>query len=752
MTVATVPSVEPTPHKRRFGVTPVVELAVLAIAATCAAITYFTVTGDGASQRLLTPPIVALLLVANLLPGVALLVLIGRRFAKARSARAGMGSDGGLHVRLVGIFSVLAAVPVLLVTLFASLLFQYGVEFWFSDRARGMLENASSLAQENYSWEISRVNRETVTMRGDLLSYLQSMPIDGKTFAEGLAYQLYRRELSEALVVQVTPNNEVQSIVLVNPYERDDLKNVIAPDMVAELDSGKEAVELRSPDRIGVLTYLDKPNRIYIYAARVFEEALGAQMQRAQAIQSDYSSLRLRSRSLQLQFNGALLALSLLIVGVAVWVAIAVADRLVRPISELVDAAQNVAGGDLAVRVPEPKAKDEIGTLARVFNAMTGRLETQRNDLVTANAQLDSRRALIEAVMSGVSAGVISIGADRKVRLINSPARALLRKGEEDPVGQPFHHVAPELNAMLDDETRERVVQVMAGGEALTLAVKITRDEGGFVFTFDDITQQLNDQRRAAWSDVARRIAHEIKNPLTPIQLAAERLQRRYGKKIESDDGTFAKLTATIVRQVGDLRRMVDEFSSFARMPKPLFRNESLLDIARQSMFLHEVAHPAIAFNMVASDHLPSIICDRRQIGQAFTNVIKNAIEAIEPREEVDADFKGEVRFSLRPDADGKRILVEVCDNGIGLPVERDRIVEPYMTTRSRGTGLGLAIVKKIVEEHCGTITFADRTGGGTVVSIAFDLEMLATMISNPEEGSAEPRPTALTRSGKPNT
>ncbi len=749
MTAVAEPTAQNIPPKRRFGVTPVVELAVIALAVTFAAVTYFIIAGESASQRLLTPPMVALLLVANLLPGGALLVLIGRRIARSRSARAGMGGGSGLHVKLVALFSVLAAVPVLVVTLVSSLLFQYGVEFWFSDRARGMLENASSLARENYAWEVNRVNRETVTMRDDLRFYLKTMPIDGKPFVEGLAYQLYRRELSEALIVQISPKNGIQSLALVNPYERDDLEKVIKPEMVASVDGGTESVMVRSPDRIGVFTYLDRANHIYIYSARVFEEALATQMQRAAAIQSDYASLRQRSRALQLQFNGALLLLSLLIVGAAVWVAIAVADRLVRPISELVGAARGVAAGDLAVRVPEPKAQDEIGTLARAFNSMTGRLEGQRTELVTANAQLESRRALIEAVMSGVSAGVISIAADRGVRLINAPARALLRQGNEDPVGRPLKQVAPELDAMLDGDEREAVVQITTGGEALTLAVKITRDEAGQVLTFDDITQQLNDQRRAAWSDVARRIAHEIKNPLTPIQLAAERLQRRYGKKIENDDGTFTKLTRTIVRQVGDLRQIVDEFSSFARMPKPLFREESLLDIARQAMFLHEVAHPTIRFELDAPEHAPTIVCDRRQLGQALTNIVKNAVEAIEARGEGEALPQGEICLTIEEGSEN-RVLLTVADNGVGLPIERDRILEPYMTTRSRGTGLGLAIVKKIIEEHFGAIAFSDRVGGGTCVTLSFDTELLANMGGDAlEDDSGDPPVKVLTRTGK---
>lgn len=740
--------INPVAGKRRLGVTPAFELVVVGVAIIFAVVTYFVLTQDSGSQRLLTPPIVALLLVANLVPGGALLVLIGRRVARGRSARAGMGGGSGLHVRLVAIFSTLAAIPVLLVTAVSSLLFQYGVEFWFSDRARGMLENAQSLAQSSYQNLLSDVGNHTSAMSGDLAAGLRETAIDSLPFREFFARQVYYRSLSEAVIFTVQENGSIDTVALVNPYERD-LTKEIDPALLGQIDKEGERATTASGDRIRAIARLPGSDNLYLYAGRLSNVGeMSSQTRRAQAVLEDYRALVQRSRALQLRFNGGLLILSLLIIGAAVWVAIRVADRLVRPISELVGAARDVATGDLAARVPETKAVDEIGTLARVFNVMTQRLEGQRNELVTANAQLESRRALIEAVMSGVSAGVISIAADRTVRLINAPARALLRQDGDAPVGQHLSAIAPELDALLDGNERESVMQVMVGGEALTLAVKVTRDEAGQVLTFDDITQQLNDQRRAAWSDVARRIAHEIKNPLTPIQLAAERLQRRYGNKIESDDGTFARLTGTIVRQVGDLRRMVDEFSSFARMPKPIFREESLLDIGRQSMFLHEVAHPAIGFRVEAEDNLPSVVCDRRQIGQALTNVIKNAVEAIDAREGPIADTPGEVIMQLSV-AERDRVVLTLSDNGIGLPAERDRIVEPYMTTRSRGTGLGLAIVKKIVEEHFGTVSFADRQGGGTVVTISFDTSMLSEMVGDMKEDGAEERPSALTRMGK---
>ena len=466
----------------------------------------------------------------------------------------------------------------------------------------------------------------------------------------------------------------------------------------------------------------------------------------ARSVFADYKLLLSRLYAIQIQFNIVLLIISLLVIGAVVFVALAVADRLVRPVGELVAAARRVEGGDLTARVAAPTTQDEVGTLANAFNAMTSRLQEQTSALVSANSQLDSRRALIEAVMSGVTAGVISIGHDGVVRLINSSAIALLGVGENAPVGQPLSAVSSDLDALRHGDAREAVIQITARGEARTLAVKITGDEDGQVLTFDDITQQLLDQRRAAWSDVARRIAHEIKNPLTPIQLAAERLQRRYGKQIAADDGTFTRLTDTIVRQVGDLRRMVDEFSSFARMPKPVFREESLLDIGRQALFLHEVAHGDIRFDLVHDEPPPMLVCDRRQIGQALTNIVKNAVEAIEA---LAVESPRSVVMTLSQDNDGRQVTISVADSGVGLPFERDRIVEPYMTTRARGTGLGLAIVKKIVEEHFGTMAFSDRDGGGTIVTMTFDAAMLATLdcgIDSDVTADAESRLSALTR------
>jgi two-component system, NtrC family, nitrogen regulation sensor histidine kinase NtrY len=493
-----------------------------------------------------------------------------------------------------------------------------------------------------------------------------------------------------------------------------------------------------SADRIEAVTRLYPGKNIYLYASRISDRQALMQTERAKTVLADYDGLVDRSRRLQLIFNGALFLISLLIVSIAVWIALKVADRLVRPVGELVDAARRVAGGDLTARVAAP-GNDEVGTLSRAFNQMTQQLGEQ-------TGALERRRALIEAVLTGVSAGVVSVDADRSVRIMNASAQAFLATGAVSPIGQSLASLAPELDAVLDHRDRDGVIQLTTGGEARTLAVKVVADESGHVLTFDDITQQLTDQRRAAWSDVARRIAHEIKNPLTPIQLAAERLKRRYASEVVSDPATFERLTDTIVRQVGDLRRMVDEFSSFARMPKPIFREETLIDIARQALFLHEVAHPMISFKFDAPEVGPVMVCDRRQLGQALTNIVKNAVEAIAAQTGGEA-AGGSIELSLARHENGI-IAIDVADSGVGLPGERERLVEPYVTTRARGTGLGLAIVKKIVEEHFGAMSFADRPGGGTIVSLAFDPSLLAPLVGRSEELEDARMPAELARQG----
>jgi two-component system nitrogen regulation sensor histidine kinase NtrY len=701
-------------------------------------LSFWLLRRSGEPGTLLSPPVIALLLIANLIPAIALMVLFSRKVAMDRAERGGLGS-GRLHTRLVALFSVVAAVPTVLVAIFASLLFQSGLEFWFSDRARGMLENTVQVARSSYDREVDRVSAETAAASGNLGEYLHTVPVDDPRFAEAFGrLQVYNRGLSEAIIFTYGRDKQIRTIALVNPYNRP-LEKVITQDKIAQLKN-REVISINSADRIGALTKLNYGADAYLYAARVFDPEFRDQINRANDVLHDYRSLLKRSRANQLRFNAALLLGALIIVGLAIFTALKIADRLVRPVGQLVTAAGRIEEGDFSTRVPVSNTEDEIHTLATAFNRMTGRLEEQTGALKSANTQLETRRAFIEAVLSSVTAGVIALDSKNRVLLINRSAETLLQKAQEHLEGQALAKIAPDLDEFLRGDEGEADVIVVAGAGQRTLAVKRVRYQDGSVLTFDDITDQLTDQRRAAWSDIARRIAHEIKNPLTPIQLAAERLQRRFGQEISSDKDTFEQLTGTIVRQVGDLRRMVDEFSNFARMPKPAFHEENVHDIARQALFLHEVAHPGIAFALDPPEGEFRMVCDRRQLGQALTNVVKNGVEAIESRKSRGEHSLAGDRVELRLHAEDRHLIIDVLDNGIGLPEDRERLTEPYMTTRVRGTGLGLAIVKKIVEEHMGEIAFLDRNGGGTHVRISFDTDKLAVLGANDEQQTGEDR------------
>ena len=687
-------------------------------------ITWYAVTTQSQRGQLLPTDLTATLLVGTLVPAMAILVLLGRRLALQRAAE-NAGGGGQLHVRLVFFFSLISAIPTLLVVIFASWLFQYGVEFWFSDSSRGLLENSNKLARGYYEQTQRDMEYESLAMAGDLREVLGQVPINDPQFKEFYAYQILHRKLNDSAILQRGANGSLSTAVLSDP-DKGEVTDRIAPQDMRRLDSGEQMVVRASADRIEAITPIDRRAGIYLFTTRRSDLLAFSMGQRAENIVRAYDVLTKRARSLQLQINVALFAASLALVGLSIWFALRFADRQVKPLYDLVDAARQVGAGNFSMRVEGRTGADEIGLLNRAFNRMTQQLEKQTQALVGANQQLGERRAFIEAVLESVTAGIISTNPAGEVLLMNSSAqKLLLDRGAEPPIGVRLAEIAPQIAALAEAGQHGGIVQYAKGSELLTLAVKATRGHAGDVITFEDITRQLIDQRQAAWSDVARRIAHEIKNPLTPIQLATERLKRRYTKLITADTELFEELTGTIIRRVGDLRRMVDEFSSFARLPKPVFRREDPVDLARQALFLQEVARPDINFAFDAQGDVGAIACDRHQFGQAMTNVLKNAVEAIEARQKLaGADYRGRIAVSLR--MAGEALEVRVADNGVGLPQDRERIVEPYVTTREKGTGLGLAIVNKIVEEHGGEMTFAPGDLEGTVVTMRFARDPLA--------------------------
>ncbi|AXB76681.1 HAMP domain-containing histidine kinase [Novosphingobium sp. P6W] len=709
---------------RRANIFAFMEVISVAAFLTMTVATWVALNNGGDKRELLPSNLTASLLVGTLVPAMAILVLLGRRMALRRAAES-IGGTGQMHVRLVFIFSLISAVPTLLVVVFASWLFQSGVEFWFSDSSRGLLENANKLARGYYEQTLRDVGYESVAMAQNSREVLTTNPVASRRFQEFLSFQVVRRNLSFAAIIQIDGEGNQRTPIIADPDNQAE-NNRISQDVLARLDKGEPYVATAMDNRIVAAAPIDRSSGVYLLVIRSSDLLSLGQGERAENIVQAYEVLTSRARVLQLRFNVALFVASLALVGLAVWFALRFADRQVAPLYELVDAARRVGAGNYALRIEGRTGADEIGLLNRAFNRMTGQIEKQTQALLGANRQLHERRLFIEAVLESVTSGIVSLDDQGRILLMNSTAQKLLtdRSGEV-PEGMPIAELAPPIAALVEQGSSDGIVQYNRGGDLLTLAVKTSRDATGYVITFEDITRQLLDQRTAAWSDVARRIAHEIKNPLTPIQLATERLSRRYLKQITDNPELFQDLTRTIIRQVGELRKMVDEFSSFARLPKPVFRAEDPAALTRQALFLQEVARPHIDFAFSADRDIGTIDCDRHQFGQAMTNVLKNAVEAIEAKAKTaDEGYRGAISVEVVDHEHS--ILVRVTDNGIGLSQDKERLIEPYVTTREKGTGLGLAIVNKIIEEHGGEMTFTAAQGGGTTVTMRFAHDPMA--------------------------
>jgi two-component system nitrogen regulation sensor histidine kinase NtrY len=498
---------------RRSRLILLLEIATVLALAASITVTYF-VTRGGRPDSPITPEAVAALLVGILVPAMALMVLVARRFAIKRAVKSGMGGRGRLHVRLVALFSIVASLPTLLVVVFASLLFQGGMQFWFSDRAETVLENARNASQIYEREHRDRISLDVEVMGGDMADRINRYGIGSTDFYDELLYQTAARQVTETAILTLDPQGRLHRQVEWNPDERP-IGRQLSPQMLVGLRAGEVRVFQPTRDRVEAVVRLDPQAAIYFYGARAVAPDAITALANARDAASAYQATLTRARALQLRFNAILLGISLLIVALSIWIALTLADRLVRPVGNLLDAARKVTAGDLSARVPTSKVNDEVGTLGNAFNRMTRRLEEQTGALVAANDQLDSRRAFMEAGAFGRdgrascrSTTAMSCG------LINSSAEALLKTGSESPIGKKLSDLAPELDRQLEAAEREEIIQLALRGETRTLAVKTVKVEGGHVLTFDDITDQLIDQRRAAWSDVARRIAHEIKNPL----------------------------------------------------------------------------------------------------------------------------------------------------------------------------------------------------------------------------------------------
>ncbi len=505
-------------------------------------------------------------------------------------------------------------------------------------------------------------------------------------------------------------------------------------------------LEAEEDDRLRALVRLAALPDAFLLVGRFVDPRVLERIERTRSAVSGYQDLEQVRADLQLLFAAIFVLVALLLLFVAVWIGLNFANRLAHPIAGLATAAERVRAGDLSARVEEAENIDELGTLTRAFNRMTSQLESQRGELVEANRVMDTRRRFIEAVLSGVSAGIIGLDGDGRISFPNERAATLLSVDLNAATGKPVTDFVPGVGPLLaaarsnPARAQESQIEIQRRGRTRTLLVRVTAeveagDVRGSVVTFDDVTELISAQRKGAWSDVARRLAHEIKNPLTPIQLSAERLRRRYLAEISSDPETFSMCVDTIIRQVGDIGNMITEFSSFARMPAPELHRHEIREIVNRAVFLQRSAKADIEFVTELPEADVHMVCDDRQLVQALTNLLQNASDSIHTRVKGGGPGaeKGRIKVTLR--SENRRVAIQVEDNGIGLPrdVGRD-ITDPYVTTRAEGTGLGLAIVRKIMEDHGGELTLEDRPEGGARVSLIFRASGPRSVVGNENE------------------
>lgn len=713
---------------RRFRLERNVAIA-LAVAAVAAGVATFGAMTGNLPVAVDTWGIL-LLLNLDLVLLLALGALIGRRLVYVWVASKRGAAGARLHARLVGLFSLLAVTPTIIIAVFSVIMFDFGLQGWFSERVRTAVGESVAVAEAYLEEHQQVIKADILAMAQDLNRQGPSLRFNAARFNQLVETQTVLRSLTEAVVFdgsgRLLARAGLGRLLSFQPQIPEWAVDRAREGNVVILTAGTD-------DRVHALVHLDSFNDIFLYVGRPVDHRVLAHMDRSQGAAKLYEEMEGQRSDLQIRFAMIFVVVALLLLLAAIWVGLAVANTLSRPIGNLIFAAEQVGAGDLSARVEQGLGRDEITSLLRAFNSMTEKLETQQHELLDANEQLDNRRRFIEAVLSGVTAGVIGLDRDGRITLPNRSACELLRGSSKELSGQALAKVMPEVAPLLDKARRRpghiceaQIARNESDGTVRSLFVRVLAEAdeagvSGFVVTLDEITELLAAQRKAAWADVARRIAHEIKNPLTPIQLSAERLKRRYLSQIDNDTETFVTCTDTIIRQVAEIGRMVDEFSSFARMPEPSLSEHDLGEIIRQTVFLQKNATPQIKFVCELPDDKVIQSCDSRQIGRAVLNLLQNAADSIEGRDRAGNDGlpPGEIRISLCESSNGRRIEVE--DNGRGLPKsQRNRLTEPYVTTRAGGTGLGLAIVRKIMEDHDGKVSLKDAPGGGARVTLHF--------------------------------
>lgn len=686
--------------------------AAVILALTCALASFFILSGLTAIQP--TGDIVVALFLADV---IAILILVAIVLAEGWTLLAAWREGKAaarLHLRIVKLFSIIAAVPAIVMAVAGAITLDRAINPAFMNDIRGFIFNTATAAQFFRQSQCHSLLREADLSASDLDRAKPMYDADKALFHDFLSSRAKFLGFTSAALMredgtildEVSHTAEGQpktSVMKPEPGDYADARRHEPTCLV--LDDGQAFAALRELPAYG---------GAFLYVARPTDPFTQQFPQQAASLITIYNGFEEHRRNILLAFAIMFGLLALIMLLSAVWLGLSFANRLVAPIRRLIAATDQVAAGNLYVRVPPDRTEGDLSHLGETFNNMTTELRLQQNRLLAANRLNDERRAFSEAVLSGVPAAVVGIDPKGDVSVLNPSAEQLVVT-DTPPIGQAVGHVLPEIGPILQDAAGhgrpvEKQIALMRQGKERTVNVRVTTAQTAagrsYVATLDDITDLVTAQRTSAWADVARRIAHEIKNPLTPIQLSAERLKRKYGRVITQDRDIFDQCTDTIVRQVDDIKRMVDEFSSFARMPKARPETDDLAQCVREIVFLMRVGHPETTIEERIPEEQTVLTFDRRLISQALTNVIKNAIEGIGALD--DPAHKGVVEVTLHIEG-GEKAIIDIIDNGKGFPIEgRQRLLEPYVTTRSEGTGLGLPIVAKIIEEHGGRLELLD--------------------------------------------
>ncbi len=668
-------------------------------------------------------------LVALILLSLVLLLTLGGIVARravrlwASLRRGSVGSR--LQTRIVAMFTLIAIVPTVIVSVFSALFFNFGIQSWFDDRVSTALEESVVVAEAYLGEHKDIIRADAIAMAGDIDRDLGNSMVTPARLNTIVNTQAALRSLTEAIILQHGRILAKTQLTFSLAFER------LSGDLVERAERGEVVTLLDDQDKVRALVKLKNLPDAYLLVGRFVDSKVVAHVSTAQGSVQQYRRLKANISVLQIEFSIVFVLLALLLLCAAVWYGMVFASRLIVPVTKLVNAAERVRGGDFTARVAEGPKDDEVGTLTRAFNRMTDELEKQRKDLIEVNRQLDARRRFTEAVLSGVSAGVMALARDTSVTLANPIAASLLLLASDVPLqGQVIISIVPELASLLAraEEKPGALVQdditITRGDKSHVLHVRVAVESSsdhieGYIVTFDDITELLVAQRRSAWSDVARRVAHEIKNPLTPIQLSAERLRKKYLPQITSDAENYLKYIDTIVRHVGDVGKIVEEFVMFARMPAPIMKREDMTAIIRKAVFSEQTAHGNIQYHLQAPDYPVYVQCDEQQVSRVLLNLLKNASEAFEAHDAAHTPV-----ITVNSIVEGGCCKVGIMDNGPGFPPDKmQRLLEPYVTTRAKGTGLGLAIVKKIMDDHKAQLGLENLSDGGACVTLIFSID-----------------------------